>query len=213
MMKNPSNPPPLTVFVVDDDPAVRDSLGLLLGLRGFRTALFADAAAFLAAWREDLAGCVVADIRMPGMTGLELQAEAAARGSEIPFVIVTAHGDAASARTAFKANAVDFLEKPFDDDQLVAAIGAAFARETQRLKALQARRALAERLSALTARERQVMQLAAAGRHAREIGEVLGISPRTVEVYKARMMSKLGADNLSDVVRLALEAEKLKAAE
>lgn len=200
---------PLTVFIVDDDPAVRDSLGLLLGLRGFRTALFANAGDFLEAWREDPAGCVVADIRMPGMSGLELQAELAARGSAIPFVIITAHGDTASARTAFRAHAIDFLEKPFDDEQLVAAIRTAFEREAKRLDSQQARRALAGRLNALTAREREVMQLIAEGRHAREIGEALGISPRTVEVYKARMMAKLGADNISDVVRLALEAENL----
>lgn len=199
----------LTVFIVDDDPAVRDSLGLLLGLRGFRTALFASGGDFLAGWREDAAGCVVADIKMPGISGLELQAELAARGSAIPFVIITAHGDTASARTAFRAHAIDFLEKPFDDEQLVAAIRTAFEREAKRLDSQQSRRALMSRLNTLTTREREVMQLVAEGRHAREIAEALGISPRTVEVYKARMMAKLGADNVSDIVRLALEAENL----
>lgn len=204
-----TNSSPLTVFIVDDDPAVRDSLGLLLGLRGFRTALFANASDFLDGWREDSAGCIVADIKMPGMSGLELQSVLEARGSALPFVIITAHGDTASARTAFKARAIDFLEKPFDDEQLIAAIRIAFERETKRLEAKQSVDVLRNRLNALTTRERQVMRLVAEGLHAREIGEALGISPRTVEVYKARMMVKLGAKSVSDVVRMEMEADNL----
>lgn len=200
---------PLTVFIIDDDPAVRDSLGLLLGLRGFRTALFANASDFLDAWGQDSAGCVVADIKMPGMSGLELQSALEARGSVLPFVIITAHGDTASARTAFRAHAIDFLEKPFDEEQLIAAIRVAFEREARRLEAKQSVDALRERLHALTARERQVMRLVAEGLHAREIGVALGISPRTVEVYKARMMVKLGANNVSDVVRMEMDAANL----
>ncbi len=192
----------LTVYVVDDDAAVRDSLALMLGLAGYRTALFAHAEAFLAAWRAEWAGCVVADLRLPGKSGLELQAELRARGAMLPFIIITAHGDVPSARSAFQADAVDFLEKPFDHAQLRAAIEAAFSREDARL----ARAGDAARLAALTAREREVLELAAKGLHAKEIGTALGISPRTVEVHKTRIMEKLGARNLAELVRFALGA-------
>lgn len=192
----------LTVYVVDDDAGVRDSLALMLGLAGYRTALFAHAEAFLAAWRAEWAGCVVADLRLPGKSGLELQAELRARGAMLPFIIITAHGDVPSARSAFQADAVDFLEKPFDHAQLRAAIEAAFSREDARL----ARAGDAARLAALTAREREVLELAAKGLHAKEIGTALGISPRTVEVHKTRIMEKLGARNLAELVRFALGA-------
>lgn len=192
----------LTVYVIDDDAGVRDSLALMLGLAGYRTALFAHAEAFLAAWRAEWAGCVVADLRLPGKSGLELQAELRARGAMLPFIIITAHGDVPSARSAFQADAVDFLEKPFDHAQLRAAIETAFSREDARL----ARSGDAARLAALTAREREVLELAAKGLHAKEIGTALGISPRTVEVHKTRIMEKLGARNLAELVRFALGA-------
>jgi len=192
----------LTVYVVDDDAGVRDSLALMLGLSGYRTALFAHAEGFLAAWRSEWAGCVVADLRLPGKSGLELQAALRARGSTLPFIIITAHGDVPSARTAFQAEAVDFLEKPFDHAQLRAAIDTAFSREGARL----ARAGDAAKLAALTAREREVLEHAAKGLHAKEIGAALGISPRTVEVHKTRIMEKLGARNMAELVRFALGA-------
>jgi len=192
----------LTVYVVDDDAGVRDSLALMLGLAGYRTALFAHAEAFLAAWRGEWAGCVVADLRLPGKSGLELQAELRARGATLPFIIITGHGDVPSARSAFQADAVDFLEKPFDHAHLRAAIETAFSREDARL----ARAGDAVKLGALTAREREVLELAAKGLHAKEIGAALGISPRTVEVHKTRIMEKLGARNLAELVRFALGA-------
>ncbi len=195
-------PERLTVYIVEDDAAVRDSLALMLGLAGLRTAFFADAEAFLDAWREDWSGCVVADLRLPRASGLELQAEMARRGSRLPFIIITAHGDVPAARTAFRAAAVDFLEKPFDHAQLRAAIGNAFSKEQLRLR----RAADAERLASLTAREREVFDAAARGLHAKEIGRELGISARTVEVHKTRIMAKLGARNVAELVRLALAA-------
>jgi RNA polymerase sigma factor (sigma-70 family) len=194
---------PLTVYIVDDDAAVRDSLSLMLGLAGHRTALFADAEAFLEAYSEDWAGCVVADLRLPGASGVELQAELRARGSTLPFVIITAHGDVPTARVAFQAQAVDFLEKPFDQAQLQAAIDAAFAREERRIE----RHAGTEKLASLTAREREVLEHAARGLHAKEIAAALGISPRTVEVHKTRIMEKLGVRNVAELVRFALAAE------
>jgi FixJ family two-component response regulator len=192
----------LTVYVVDDDAAVRDSLSLMLGLAGYATALYADAEAFLAAYRDDWAGCVVADLRLPGKSGLELQAELRARGSALPFIVMTAHGDVPSARTAFQAQAVDFLEKPFDHAQLRAAIDTAFSREGDRL----ARKGDAEKLATLTEREREVLEHAAQGLHAKEIATALGISPRTVEVHKTRIMEKLGVRNVAELVRFALGA-------
>ncbi len=196
-------PAELTVFIVDDDASVRDSLALMLGLSGYRTTLFGDAEAFLAAWQPEWAGCVIADLRLPGRTGVELQAELKARGSRLPFVIITAHGDVPTARAAFQADAIDFLEKPFDHAQLRKAIERAFSMEGRRLQ----RVAEAALLDLLTARERDVLEQAAKGLHAKEIGVELGISPRTVEVHKSRIMEKLGVRNVAELVRFALSKD------
>jgi RNA polymerase sigma factor (sigma-70 family) len=201
-----------TVFIVDDDVAVRDALALLLGLKGYRTAIFSSAEDFLAAYRKDWRGCLVLDIKMGGMSGLELQSRLASQGIEMPIVIITGHGDAASARTALKSGAIDFLEKPLDEEQLVAAVGSALERDARRRAEKVVGDETSSRLARLTPRERQVMDLAAAGRHNREIGEALGISPRTVEVYKARLMEKLQARNLSELIRFALTADRERAA-
>jgi FixJ family two-component response regulator len=195
----------LTVFIIDDDAKVRDSIALMLGLMGFRTAVFDSAEAFLAAYRSDWAGCAIVDLRLPGQSGLELQRELHARNSALPVVVITAHGDVASARAAFQANAVDFLEKPFDDAQLRNAIEKAFALEERRIHNADDVREAAQRLSMLTAREREVMEQATQGRHAKEIAVALGISPRTVEVHKTRLMAKLGVRNVAELVRFALE--------
>jgi len=198
----------LTVFIVDDDASVRDSLSLMLGLAGYRTALFADAEALLFAWRTEWAGCVVADLRLPGRSGVELQADLRSRGSTLPVVIITAHGDVPTARAAFQAEAVDFLEKPFDHVQLRAALDKAFAREERRLAGAQQRAADAAKLAALTPREREVLDQAARGLHAKEIASALDISPRTVEVHKTRIMEKLGVRNVAELVRFALAAAR-----
>jgi len=193
----------LTVYVVEDDAAVRDSLALMLGISGYRTVLFADAEAFLEAWREEWAGCVIADLKLPGASGLDLQAEARRRGSRLPFIIITAHGDVPAARAAFRADAVDFLEKPFDHAVLRTAIETAFSQEERRLR----REAEAGRLKLLTAREREVLEYAAKGLHAKEIARTLGISTRTVEVHKTRLMAKLGVRNVAELVRFALAGD------
>lgn len=192
-----------TVLIVDDDPSVRDSLSLLLSLRGYRTAVFACAEDFLQAVDADGAGCVIADIKMPGMSGLDLQQELNRRGIRLPVVVITGHGDISQARTAFKADAVDFLEKPFDDEQLVAAIETCLARERDRMAAEEERQKRGAAVSGLSERERQVMELLAQGLPNRNIGERLDISPRTVEVHKARIMSKLGVKNLAELIKLA----------
>lgn len=196
----------LTVYVIDDDASVRDSIALMLGLEGYRTSVFANAEAFLAAWRDDWAGCVIADVRLPGQSGVELQAALRERGVALPFVIITAHGDVATARAAFQLQAVDFLEKPFDNKQLSTAIKTAFAIEERRIQRDEGRRRDSEKLGRLTARERQVLDRAVQGLHAKEIAAALGISPRTVEVHKTRIMEKLGVRNVAELVRFAVAA-------
>jgi len=193
----------LTVHIVDDDAAVRDSLSLILSLRGYRTATFASAEQFLARVKPDWTGCVIADIRMPGLSGLEMQHELRARGIAMPVVIVTGHGDVASARAAFKADAVDFLEKPFDEHGPVHAVETAFARERARLAARGVARHREKSLAALSPREREVLDLLVEGLHNRDVAERLGISPRTVEVHKARVMEKLEARNLAELIRIS----------
>ncbi|MEW6706596.1 MAG: response regulator [Pseudomonadota bacterium] len=188
-----------TVFIVDDDPSVRDALSLLLSLRGYATAVFGCAEDFLDVLSPDWQGCVVADIRMPGMSGLEMQQALAEHPSRLPVIVITGHGDIAAARQAFKAAAIDFLEKPFDDDMLVAAIERALAG----LEVVQPSGRVPLRHTTLSQREREVMELVVAGCDNRQVGERLGISPRTVEVHKSRLMAKLGARNLPDLLRIA----------
>lgn len=189
-----------TAFIVDDDPSVRDSLALLLSLRGQASLVFASAEDFLGALQPDWTGCVVADIRMPGMSGLELQEHLRQHAPKLSVIVVTAHGDVTAARRAFLAQALDFIEKPFDGDQLIAAIERALAAE--RPRPAQDHPDDVPARTALTEREREVMLLLVKGLHNRRIAEQLGISPRTVEVHRARILSKAGADNIVELVRL-----------
>lgn len=194
----------LTVFIVDDDPSVRDALGLLLGVHDYRLAVFADADSFLRALKPHWHGCLLLDIRMPGMDGLSLQKKLLELGCDLPVVIMTGHGDVDSAREAFRAMAVDFLEKPLDGARLLAAIAEAFERQRRAADAALSRDQIQRRLDGLTPREREVMARVVAGRHNREIAAELAISPRTVEVHKARMMDKLGVASVAELVRLSL---------
>lgn len=187
-----------TVFIVDDDASIRDAVSLLLSLHGHATACFANAEDFLGALQPDWRGCLVLDLRMPGMSGLDLQRKLREGGPALPVVIITAHGDVAAAREAFLADAVDFIEKPFDSDQLLKAVNTALAGGAVS-SAAPANRAGP---SPLSAREREVMGLMVQGLHNRRIAEELGISPRTVEVHKARVLEKLGVSNVVELVRL-----------
>lgn len=191
-----------TVFIVDDDASVRDALSLLLSLRGYATASFASAEDFLGALRPDWRGCVLADIRMPGLSGLELQRRLREGGPLLPVIVITAHGDVAAARQAFLADAVDFLEKPFDGEQLLQSIETALSGLRTVAQAREAALPRPDAASVLSPREREVMTLLVRGLHNRHIAEELGISPRTVEVHKARVLDKLGARTVVDLVRL-----------
>ena len=197
-----------TVYIVDDDAAMRDSLSLMLGLIGYHTASFDSAEGFLSAYRDHWSGCVVADLKLPRKSGLELQSELRARGSRLPFVIITAHGDVSSARAAFQSEAMDFIEKPFDESVLRTAIENGLKRERERLQRTATRCDEIARLAKLTPREREVLNLVGQGLHAKEIAADLAISPRTVEVHKASVMAKLGARNVAELVRFALTADK-----
>jgi FixJ family two-component response regulator len=193
-----------TVFIVDDDASVRDSLSLLLSLRGYSTATFASAEDFLAAVQADWRGCVVLDVRMPGMSGLELQQVLADSGPTLPVIVITAHGDVAAARQAFLADAVDFIEKPFDGAQLLKAIENALA-GIRAMSRVQSDAEAKAHKAVLSAREREVMALMVKGMHNRRIAEELGISHRTVEVHKARVMEKMGVRTVIELVRMVDE--------
>ena len=211
MPSSPQNPSSAsTIFIVEDDQSVRDALGLLLSLQGYAVALYADAESLLRAYRSDWRGCLLIDIRMPGMDGLELQKCLLDIGCKIPTIVMTGHGDVESARAAFRTQAVDFLEKPIDHEKLISAIGEALERQTAQVDELRRTDAYEQMLEALTPREREVMELVVRGRHNREIAELLGISARTVEVHKARMMSKLRVGGVPDLVRLSVLHQELE---
>jgi FixJ family two-component response regulator len=180
-----------TVFIVDDDIAIRDSLGLLLGLKGFRTQMFANAENALKAYSPKWFGCMLVDVRMPGMSGMELHAELNKRACDLPVIVMTAYGDVATARVALKAGAADFLEKPIDDAILIDVLQSAIDAHS----ALRRGSTPAKGTQQLTTREQQVSDLVAAGHTVKQIAAQLGISPRTVEVYKSRMVQKLRAQD------------------
>ena len=193
-----------TVFLIDDDPGVRDSLSLLLSLKGVRTQPFANAETFIDTYQPDWTGCVLTDLRMPGMTGLELQAALRARRIEVPVVVLTAHGDVATARAALKNGAFDFLEKPIDDAVLLEVLHNALRIDRERRAAANSRSSADARLERLSAREREILALIAAGHQNREVAAQLGISPRTVEVHKARIMEKLECRSLAELIRVSI---------
>jgi len=193
------------IAIVDADDAVRDSLALLLRLHGFATREFASGEAFLKWAGTEPADCVLLDLRMAGLSGIDVQGELARRRLGWPLVMLTAHGDVATTRAALKGGAFDFIEKPFDDELLVQTIRAATQRSAERRTQSEREARFARDLQRLTAREREVLGHVLAGRHNREIAVLLDISPRTIEVYKARIMDKLNVDRLPDLVRLALE--------
>lgn len=193
-----------TVFLIDDDASVRDSLSLVLSLKGMRTQVFASAEAFLETYRPESRGCVLTDLQMPGMSGLDLQEALHQRGISLPVVVLTAHGDVPTTRLAMKGGAFDFLEKPVNDEVLLDVLQNAIREDGQRRDSLSAEDLARTRMARLTPREREVLEQLVAGKSQRDIAAKLSISPRTVEVYKARMMEKLQCRSLADLIRAAL---------
>ncbi|MDB5734367.1 MAG: response regulator receiver protein [Alphaproteobacteria bacterium] len=193
------------VFVVDDDADIRDSMMMLLEGAGFKVRTFASARQFMADADPKL-GCVVADIRMPDMSGLELQEEIARRHSGLPVIIITGHGDVPLAVRAMKAGAIDFIEKPFDDEKMIDSIRRALAAGLKARSESADTRAATDRLALLTPRERDVLDKLVQGRSNKIVAFELGISPRTVEIHRAHIMDKMDASSLSDLVRVVLAA-------
>ena len=198
---------PLLVHVIDDDEAVRDSLKLLLESAGFAARTHAAASSFLAAAGEKADGCVITDVRMPEMDGLELQ-HRLAELTRIPVIVMTGHGDVPIAVEAMKAGAVDFLEKPFGDDQLLAAVRSALAVSRQAHEEQEAIAATEARMASLTPREREVLGELVLGKANKVIAYDLGASPRTIEVHRARVMEKMGARSLPELVRMTLAVQR-----
>lgn len=198
------------VVVVDDDPAVRDSMRALLESAGYVVKDYASAKAFL---KEPLpaGGCLVTDIRMPDMDGLELQEEIARRGMDIPVVIMTGHGDVPLAVRAMKAGALDFVEKPFDDEGMLASVQRALLIGHQERARQAEAKAAQELVALLTPRELNVLEKLVAGRSNKVAAYELGISPRTIEIHRANIMDKMHARSLSEVVRIALAADHSRA--
>jgi two-component system response regulator FixJ len=197
----------IVIHVIDDDLAMRDSLAFLLDVNGYRTQVHESAGAFLNQGIADTPNCVVSDIRMPGMNGIELVRKLKSEGSMSPVVLITGHGDVALAVEAMKAGAADFIEKPFDDEELLGAIRRALDSRLVAQDDASAKRKDAEaRLAELSPRERDVLQGLVAGKINKVIAHELSISPRTVEVYRANLMAKTGARSMSELMRLALAA-------
>jgi len=194
------------IHIVDDDSAVRDALGLLMRAEGLETRTHASAEAFLETLTPTSKGCVLLDVRMPGLSGLELQQVLKKKQAAMPVIIMTGYADVPMAVQAMKAGAVDFIEKPFDNDRLLKQVRTCLqlCEQVQETNLLQM--AAGEKTARLTRRERQVMEMLVEGHQNRLIAEKLGISPRTVEIHRARVMEKLEAHSLSDVVRIALTA-------
>jgi len=193
-----------TVFLIDDDHAVRDALELLLESASFKTAAFENAQAFLDAYSQDSAGCLVLDIRMPDMSGMELQDALVAKGITLPIIFLTGHGNVSMSAKAFRTGAVDFMEKPFDASALLERIREAIQLDRTNRETTARRENARARLSTLTQREHQVMLLVVAGKVNKEIAAELDLSHRTVEIHRGRVMEKTGTRSLTKLIELAI---------
>lgn len=199
--------PDPTVFVVDDDAAVRRFLSSLIDSVGLNVETFASAQEFLDTYERGHAGCIVLDIRMPGMSGLELQRELAARHISIPVIILTGHGDVQIAVQTMKAGAFDFIEKPFNNELLLDRVQRAVAQQVHNNTDGVKRDEIADRMDLLTPRERQIMEMVANGEMNKLIAHRLGISEKTVEIHRSRVMEKMQARTLADLVRMVVIME------
>jgi len=196
------------VHIVDDDEAMRDSLKWLLESSGLKVELYRSAEAFLQAWDNSFCGCLVLDVRMPGMNGLDLYERLRARASTLPVIFITGHGDVPMAVAALKKGAADFIEKPFNDQDMLRLVETCMKQD----RAAAAKRAedasVAQRLDRLTQREREVLGLIVGGKLNKQIADALGISIKTVEVHRSRVMEKMGAASVAELVQLVLKSQR-----
>jgi len=199
--------PDQQIYIVDDDEALRDSLVWMLESSGYTVSAFDSAEAFLAAYRETFSGCLVLDVRMPGMSGLELFEELGRRRCTLPVIFITGHGDVPMAVSALKKGAVDFIEKPFGDQEMLRLIAQCLEQERASRSKRKLEADTARRLEHLTQREREVLDLIIAGKLNKQIADVLGISIKTVEVHRARVMEKMGAHSLAELVQHVVTVE------
>jgi two-component system response regulator FixJ len=198
MKKNP------LVMVVDDDSGIRNAMRALLKSVGLESAQYPSAQEFLAAYQPSQPGCLVLDIRMPGMSGLELQQQLNLRGAVIPVIFMTGHGDIPMAVEAMQHGAFDFLQKPFRDQDLLDRIQRAIAKDAELRKSLGEHERIRAHLESLTPREREVLDLMTQGKQNKVIGQELGVSPRTIEIHRARVMEKMGANSVAELVHMML---------
>ena len=199
--------PEQIIYLVDDDEALRDSLAWLLESQGFKVAAFASAEDFLKAWRPEFNGCLLLDVRMPGMSGLELHERLRAQYSTLPIIFITGHGDVPMAVAALKKGAVDFIEKPFNDTELLRLVSQCLVTEQEHRARRRQDAEVSRRLDQLTQREREVLDLIIAGKLNKQIADVLGISIKTVEVHRARVMEKMAAQSLAELVQNVMAIE------
>jgi two-component system response regulator TtrR len=199
--------PQQTIHVVDDDEAMRDSMTWLLEGEGYAVACYDSAASFLATRNDYLRGCLVLDVRMPEMSGLELHERLDALGSQLPIIFVTGHGDVPMAVSALQRGACDFIEKPFNNEELLSRIKRALELDCQLAARRQRNSAIAHRLEQLTQREREVMQLVVAGKLNKQIADQLDISMKTVEAHRARVMEKMGVRTLAELVKAVMSVD------
>jgi FixJ family two-component response regulator len=195
------------VYVVDDDPSIREAIRSLVSLVGLRVDTFGTAQEFLQHERPDLPGCLVLDVDLPGLSGLDLQSELAANGIELPIIFITGYGDIPMSVRAMKGGATEFLTKPFHDEDLLAAIEQALERDRVARQHSSEIAELRERFDTLTSREREVMNLVVAGWLNKQIGFELGISEITVKIHRGRVMSKMGVQSLAELVRMTERLE------
>ena len=206
-MKAPDSMPEQIIYLVDDDEALRDSLVWLLESQGFKVAAFASAEDFLRRWRPEFNGCLLLDVRMPGMSGLELHERLRAQYCTLPVIFITGHGDVPMAVAALKKGAVDFIEKPFNDAELLRIVNQCLANEKESRARRRQDAEVSRRLDQLTQREREVLDLIIVGKLNKQIADVLGISIKTVEVHRARVMEKMAAQSLAELVQNVMAIE------
>ena len=195
------------IHIVDDDDAVRQSLAFLLSSAGLPVRLYDSASAFLAGLASVQGGCLITDVRMPGMTGIELLHQLRSKSCSLPAIVITGHGDVPLAVEAMKAGAIDFIEKPFDEEALLSAVQSALDYGRREERGGKDRGAVAAKLALLSERERQVLEGLISGHPNKTIAHNLGISPRTVEVYRSNLMTKMEAKSLSELIRMAILAQ------